>query len=151
MEYMVEQVELVEQQAGVVAGQVQVEQMAEFLGGAFGEVLGALSAQGMTVVGHPFAVYSPPGPDGFQVMAGFPASGAVAPTGRVVPFVLPGGPGLRVLHVGAYDQVVGAYHALEAYMAQHALAPSGPPSESYLDGPEVAEPRTLVVWPVRPA
>ncbi len=59
--------------------------MAECLGVAFGVVMRALSAQGLTPVGAPFAVYSPLGPDGFQVLAGFPVNGAVAPTGRVVP------------------------------------------------------------------
>jgi effector-binding domain-containing protein len=40
---------------------------------------------------------------------------------------------------------------LYAYAAQHGLAPAGDAWEVYLDEPDVAQPRTLVVLPTRSA
>ena len=151
MQYAIEQVQLAEQHAAVVRGRVPTEQIAGFLGEAFGEVMGALGAQGLAPVGPPFGVYSPPSDEGFELMAGFPASGQAAATGRVVDWVMPGGAAVQTMHVGAYEGVAAAYHAIEAYLPEHGLAPAGPPWESYLDEPGVAEPRTIVTWPVRPA
>ena len=151
MEYTIEQVQLAEQHAAVVRGRVPTEQIAGFLGEAFGEVMGALGAQALTPAGPPFGLYSPPSDDGFEVLAGFPASGTVVATGRVVDWVMPGGAAVQTMHVGAYEDVVAAYQAIEAYLPEHGLVPAGPPWESYLDEPEVAEPRTIVTWPVRTA
>ena len=151
MQYEIEQVQLVEQPAAVVRGQVPTEQVAGFLGEAFGEVMSALGTQGLAPVGPPFGLYSPPGDDGFELVAGFPASGPVTATGQVVDWVMPGGAAVQTVHVGAYEDVAAAYHAIEAYLPEHGLAPAGPPWESYLDEPGVAEPRTIVTWPVRPA
>jgi effector-binding domain-containing protein len=146
MDYRVEQVELQEQPTAVVRGLVPVEGIPEFLGGVFGEVLAAIDAQGVRPDGMPFARYVPTA-GGFQVEAGFPTSAPVQPAGRVVPSSLPGGPALQVLHQGPYDEVAAAYAAAEAWLGDHGLSATGPPWEAYLDGPEVAEPRTLVTFP----
>lgn len=149
MEYHVERVDLEEQPTAVVRGRMSVEGIAEFLGGAFGEVMQALGAQGIQPAGMPFACYVRV-PEGFEVEAGFPASAPVSPVGRVVPSTLPGGPTVLVLHKGPYDAVAAAYAAAEAWLAEHQWAMSGVPWEAYMDGPEVAEPRTIVHVPCRP-
>ena len=150
MEYTVEQVERGEVPTAVVQGQVPVAGIGEFLGSAFGEVIEVLERQGLTPVGPPFGIYSPPGPAGFEVLAGFPCSGVVTPSGRVRPATLPAGEVLRVLHRGAYSDVAAAYQAIEAYQSEHDLTSAGPPWETYLDEPGVEAPRTVVEWPVRP-
>lgn len=87
--------------------------------------------------------------DGFEVDSGFPTSGAVAPSGRVVPTVLPMGTVATTLHTGAYDGVGAAYAAVTSWLAEHGLVQSDTAWECYLDGPEVAEPRTEVFVPCR--
>ena len=149
MEYHVERVELREQHTAVVRGLVPEEGIPEFLSGAFGEVLGAIGAQGLRPEGMPFGCYVPTA-DGFQVEAGFPASALVQPTGRVVPSTLPGGPAIQVVHQGPYDAVAAAYAAAEAWLVDHGWSATGPPWEAYLDGPEVAVPRTVVYFPCQP-
>ena len=151
MEYVIEQVELPEQQAAVVMGRSPVEGIAEFLAGAFTEVMTVLPAQQLTPVGPPFALYDPADSPVFGVVGGFPCDGSVSPVGRVASYALPAGPALQTIHVGPYEDVAAAYHAIEAYLAEHGLTPAGPPWESYLDEPGVAEPRTIVTWPVRRA
>lgn len=73
----------------------------------------------------------------------------VRPTGRVVASSLPVGPAVEVLHTGPYSAVPAAYRAAEDWLADNGWEPAGPPWESYLDGPEVAAPRTLLHVPCR--
>ena len=148
MEYQVERVQLIQQPAAVVRDRVPRDGIPDFLGGALGEVMGVLGAQGVEPAGPPFGCYRPT-PDGFDVEAGFPTSTPVEPAGRVVPSTLPGGSAIQVLHQGPYAGVAAAYQAGEAWLAEHAGEASAPPWESCLDGPDVAEPRTLVSMPCR--
>jgi effector-binding domain-containing protein len=150
MTYDVHLAEVRTRPAAVVRAHVRTEDIAAFVGGAFAEVMTVLEGQQLTPVGPPFSRYSV-GEDGFEVESGFPTSGAVAASGRVVPSELPGGTVATTLHTGAYDGVGAAYAAAESWLAEHRMVAAGAPWESYLDGPEVAEPRTEVVVPCRPA
>ncbi len=146
----VELVELQAQPAAVVRGHVTVTEIPAFIGGAFADVLAVLSGQRLVPTGPPFGRYVPV--DGaFDVDAGFPASGVVDPVGRVVPCDLPGGPAARVLYKGGYAGVAEAYTAATDWVGTHGYVATEPPWESYLDGPEVAEPRTVVHLPCRTA
>ncbi|WP_165372700.1 GyrI-like domain-containing protein [Pengzhenrongella frigida] len=149
MDYRVERVALEEQPTAVVRAVVPEAGIAEFLGGVFGEVIEVIGAQGLHPAGPPFGCYVPT-PDGFQVEPGFPATGPVEPSGRVLPATLPAGPAIVVLHTGPYSAVAAAYEAAQAWLVDHDGEATAPPWETYLDGPEVAEPRTLVYVPCRP-
>ena len=146
MGYEVELVDLQEQQTAVVRGHVTLDDVADFLGGAFEEVVRTLGSQGSAPAGPPFAQYAVRS-DGFDVEAGFPTRSPVEPTGRVTPGDLPGGQVARTLHHGAYGEVAAAYDALGAWLTDNGYRPAGAPWESYLDGPDVAEPRTIVYFP----
>jgi effector-binding domain-containing protein len=149
MDYHVERVELREQPAAVVRGVVPAAGVAEFLGGVFGEVMRVLSSQGLRPDGMPFGCYVPT-PDGLQVEAGFPTSAPVEPAGRVAASSLPAGAAIQVMHRGPYSEVPAAYRAAEAWLVDNGWEATGPPWETYLDGPEVVEPRTVVHVPCRP-
>lgn len=144
--YEIELVDLQEQPAAVVRGSVAGEDLPEFLGKAFGEVMGALTEQGNIPAGPPFGRYRPT-ETGFDVEAGFPCKVPVTASGRVEPTVLPGTRATRVLHVGSYARVAEAYVAAESWMTDNGYVSAGAPWESYLDGPDVAEPRTQVIHP----
>ena len=146
MAYEVKTEQRHEQPAAVVRGRVATDGIAEFIGGAFGEVMAAITAQHLAVMGPPFGRYHVL-ETGFEVEAGFPTSGPVEPVGRVTPGTLPGGEVATTMHVGSYDGVAEAYTAVEQWLAAHELAPTGDPWESYLDGPEVPQPRTVVSFP----
>ncbi|MCU0300479.1 MAG: GyrI-like domain-containing protein [Candidatus Nanopelagicales bacterium] len=149
MGYHVERIELEPQQVAVVQGEVPHDGVAGFLGGAFGEVMGTLGAQGLQPAGPPLARYEIID-GGFRIEAGFPVDGELRPMGRVQVAQLPAGPTLTVLHRGAYDQVAAAYQAAEAWLVEHDWEAAAPPWEAYLDGPEVPQPRTIVHVPCRP-
>jgi effector-binding domain-containing protein len=145
MAYEVSREERTEQRAAVVRAQLPHDGIPEFMGRAFGAVLAAVGGEA-GVAGPPFARYEF-APEGFTVEAGFPVPDAV-PAGRDVEVTtLPGGLVAAVMHVGPYDELGGAYGFLEAWLTDNGYAPTGGPWESYLDGPEVERPRTIVSWP----
>lgn len=146
--YDVELVEVPPQSAAVVHAHVTRDEIAGFIGAAFGEVMQTLTAQGLAPAGPPFGCFVPGG-DGFDVDAGFPTTGAVAPAGRVVAYEVPGGLVARTMHTGGYGEVAAAYEAVAEWVAGHGYVATAPPWETYLDGPEVAEPRTVVSMPCR--
>ena len=163
--YDVRMADLQEQHAAVVCGRLTMDRIGEFLGGAFSEVMEAVSAQGLRPAGPPFARYrfvepvgDAAGPGGggvagvaaeLDVEAGFPVSGAVTATGRVEPSALPGGHVATTLHVGSYAGVGSAYDAAQQFLTDEGYEVAGAPWECYLDEPGVAQPRTEVFVPCR--
>jgi effector-binding domain-containing protein len=149
MEYGAHRIQMEPSPTAVVRGEVAVDAIAAFLAAAFGEVMQALADQGAEPAGPPFACYRVRG-DSMLVEAGFPCQPAVGPVGRVEAGSLPGGQVLLVMHRGSYDTVDRAYAAAAAWLAENEWEAAGEPWEAYLDGPEVAVPRTLVHMPCRP-
>jgi effector-binding domain-containing protein len=142
----IELIELVRTPAAVVRGHVTVPEIAGFLGTAFTDVLELLERQHREPAGPPFARYRPTG-DGFDIEAGFPSSAPVDPIGSVMPAELPEGLAATAVHRGSYETVDETYDAVAEWMTAHGYRPAGDAWESYLDGPGVAEPRTLVTVP----
>lgn len=128
----------------VVRGRVPHGEVGPFIGSAFGQVLASVGPG--NVVGPPFCRMDMAGEE-FDLEVGFPVPDPIEPDGDVVPSTLPAGTVATAMHVGPYDQVAGVYFALESWMAEHGYASSGAPWETYLDGPDVAAPRTIVSWP----
>ncbi len=64
-------------------------------------------------------------------------------------------PVARTVHTGAYDRLSDAHAAVETWLGQHDYRAAGPPTETYLVGPDAGtEPagyRTEVTIPVAPA
>ncbi len=64
-------------------------------------------------------------------------------------------PVARTVHLGAYDRLGAAYTALEKWLRRHDFRAGGPPTETYLVGPDaIADPagyRTEIAIPVVPA
>jgi effector-binding domain-containing protein len=151
MRYETQFVDLQAQHTAVVRAQVTVEDMAEFLGSAFGEVIRTLDKQQLHPTGAPFGRYRVLEEGGFEAEVGFPCNDVVKPEGRVEAAELPGGRVARTVHVGSYDDVGAAYEAAISWLVEEGYVTVGAPWESYLDGPEVPEPRTEVFVPCEPA
>ena len=90
MSYAIHLATFQSQPAAVVHAYVKQEDIAEFLGGAFEEVVTALGQQGLSPAGPPFG-RCVPSDGGFQVEAGYPVDRSVKAAGRVTPDELPGG------------------------------------------------------------
>lgn len=146
MAYDIHTVEIESQHAAVVTATCTVEEVGAFLGRAFEQVLSALAREAVAVDGMPFARYDM-ADGGFRVEAGFPCPANLDLDGEVHTITLPGGTAAVTTHVGAYSDVAAAYQAIEQWFATSGHRPTGAPWETYLDGPEVPQPRTTVTWP----
>ena len=144
MDYEIEVIEMESQDTAVFCGHAKVEGMGDFLGLAFRQVMGALGVA--PVAGPPFARYAMTD-DGFDIEAGFPVAAPFPGSGQVEGSTLPGGPVAKTMHVGSYQGLGDAYTAIEEWLGASGYEVSGAPWETYLDDPEVPEPRTLVFWP----
>jgi len=149
MTYDVTLVEVSEQHTAVRRGHVDHQGIAEFLGGAFSAVAGALGVQGVQPVGPPFAKYRIAHDGGWDVEAGFPVVDPIEADGDVVPSTLPGGTVAQTIHRGAYDQLASAYQAVEAFISEAGMNLGDGAWESYLDDMDVPDHRTLVVMTCR--
>ena len=148
----VELVELDSRPLAVVRSIVELDGLPDFLGRAFGAVIGETEQQGVQLAGEPIAFYLRPPSDEVEMAAGFPVVGTFVPTGDVVPMDLPAGRAVTTIHVGPYDTMSRTYASLRDWMAAEGLTPGGTMWEVYLTDPDT-EPdpatwRTRIVWPV---
>lgn len=148
MTYDIAIVEQPAQPTAVIHARVSMDHIPAFLQDALGEVAAALASVGTSPTGPPFARYEM-FRDGVDVSAGFPVANRIEPTGRIESMTLPGGPVATTVHVGSYDGLEAAYGAVDSWIDASPYVIAGDPWESYLDGPEVAEPRTVVCFPCR--
>ncbi len=149
MTYAVSFADLQPQNVAVVHGRVQVEGIRAFLAEAFSEVEQVVAEQNLHVAGAPFGRFRAGTGVELLVEVGFPISGIVTDAGRVRAGRLPGGHVARTRHVGDYGAVTAAYDAARDFVLDNGYEPTGLPWESYLDGPDVLEPRTEVFVPCR--
>ena len=149
MTYQIATADLQEQQVACMHSRILPSELRTFLTAAYSRVPAAIAQQGLGLDGPPYARYRFEKDGTIDVEAGFPVCGALAPAGDVGPGTLPVGHVVTTLHVGAYDQVAGAYEALETYLSKNGYEPAGAAWECYLDEPDVPEPRTKVYQPAR--
>jgi len=149
MTYNIESADLHAQPTMVVRGTVATGHLEEFFRNAFTQVAEVVTRDGLDFAGAPFARYHSTEEGIWGVEGGFPVAEQGAAHGEVAPSHLPAGPVLRTVHVGPWGELGQAHEALTSWAADHRLTPAGDPWEVYLDGPEVAQPRTEVVLPVR--
>ncbi len=140
------------QPTAVVRGTVPVSEIPNFLGQAYGAVMEALSSQGVTPVGEPFAYYLGVPTTTVELEAGFPIAAPCAPSGEVTPSELPGGTLAATVHVGPYDTMMETYNRLMKWIAEQGLVAGEGMWEIYLSDP-AQEPdssrwRTQIFWPV---
>lgn len=146
-------VELEEQEAMCVRGEVTIPEMPAFFGSAFAAVAEAAAKAGAELVGPPFGFYPTMPTDTVVVEAGFPVSRpGVEGSGEVHRLVLPGGEAVVAMHVGSYDSMDKTYEALAAWMESEKRIPAAGVWEVYLSDPaEEPDPstwRTQIVWPL---
>lgn len=118
-----------------------------FLAAAYPALFARIEQAGAQPVGPPIARYRVD-EQAFHVTAGVPFSGHVPAADGMTVQALPAATVATTTHVGSYDGLPAAFHAVIEWTSAHGYRIDGDPWESYLDGPEVAEPRTKVSFPV---
>ena len=90
------------QPTAVLRATIPVGEIPKFLGHAYEAVIQAITAQGLTPVGEPFAYYLGTPTTTVELEAGFPIAAPCARMGEVTPSELPGGTVAVSVHVGPY-------------------------------------------------
>jgi AraC family transcriptional regulator len=148
----IEEVEVPRLTGIAIRATLPIAELPRFFGGAFAELEGAAGAARVPVAGVPFARYLSVAPEAVEVEAVLPTGGRVAPSGRIIAVDIPAGKVAQVKHIGPYDDVGAAYHALDAWIAERHRERAGAPREVYLTDPgAVRDParwETLVVQPI---
>jgi effector-binding domain-containing protein len=136
----------------LVRERVPMSRLTAFFDRVFSTVMGAVSGQGVTVTGPPFARYYGVPSETVDVAAGFPTSAPITTSDGVTAAELPGGPAAQLLYVGGFDGLERAYGQIESWMGRQGLHPAHSVWESYLTMPTPdslpEENETLITWPV---
>ena len=106
------------------------------MGPAIGEVMTAVSAQGMQPAGPVFSHHLPLHPDTFDFEVGVPLSAPSVPAGRVQPGHLPAARVARTVYRGSYDGLGGAWGGFEDWLAREGHQGAPDFWECSITGPE---------------
>lgn len=132
---------------------VPMESLTEFFGRAFDAAAAGLAEHGLVPAGPPVAVYGGEPAESVDVTAGFPVDHLVPSIDGLVSRMLPGGPVVQAVHVGAYDDLPAAYGEVMQWMGARHLTPHDDMWEQYLVGPDASpDPsdwRTRIVLPAQ--
>ena len=141
------------QPALIIRSRVPASEIAATLGQSLGKIVAYALGAGGALAGQPFARYPEFGPGMITLEVGMPLRAAVPGQGEIEAFTLPAGRAAVAVHGGPYTHLKDTYVALERWMTEQGLKPSGPPWEVYVsdpaDYPDSADWRTEVVQPVQ--
>jgi effector-binding domain-containing protein len=122
--------------AAIIRLSVPREEIKNVMGPAIGEVIAAVSAQGVGPAGPVFAHHLRMSPALFEFEVGVPVRAAVEPTGRVEPGELPAAKVARAVYRGPYEGLYGAWTEFDGWMKAEGLKPASDLWECYVAGPE---------------
>jgi AraC family transcriptional regulator len=160
MEYSVSRKELTTQPVLVVRRRVRRAEIAATIAAELPKVFHHAQQRGIAIAGYPITRYLETSvglvtlETGLRVTAHGGDWAASEGEADVSTEMLPGGPAAVTIHSGPYDQLQGAYTALEEWIAANGFHPTGAPWEAYLndpaDHPNPQDWKTEVCWPVGP-
>ncbi len=137
-----------------VRGTYPMAELPSVMGRGFGQIMAALTAEGVEPSGGALAIYHGWTEDAVDVEIAFTVRGVFFPPnakGSVKASRVPGGKVAFTAHKGPYDQIGSAYGAIQAYAEAHGLKLAGTMWERYLTGPEetdLSKHVTEVFWPL---
>ena len=139
--------------AGIQAT-VEMDDLALWFEGAFGEIYASLTAQGVVPDGPAGGVYANElfTHDHGDATVFVPCRAPLRASGRVEPVVIPAVELAVATHVGHHSEADRTYGALATHVAEHALGVDGPVREYYLvsgrETPDAKQWRTEIGWPI---
>jgi effector-binding domain-containing protein len=124
------------QPAAVIALRIPRAEIQKVMGPAIGEVMAAVSSQGIGPVGAVFSNHFKMSPDVFDFEVGVPVRSGVKPVGRVKAGKLPGGRALRAIYSGPYEGLGAAWGEFCGWVKERGHKTGPGLWECYLAGPE---------------
>lgn len=150
MPYEVQVKELPEQLALTVHGRASMATISAEISKAFGVLATAMNAEGVQVVGPPFALYPAEVTAEWDFTLCLPVAPGATPIPGVQLETIPGDTCASTMHKGSYERLGDAYGAMQSWMVANGKKPIGPCREVYLSDPATVPPDemlTEVNWP----
>jgi effector-binding domain-containing protein len=122
--------------AAVIRLTIPRSEIQKAMGPAIGEVIAAVTSQGVGPAGPVFSYHFRMDADTFDFEVGVPVSKPVTATGRVKPGVLPAARVLRTTYRGGYEGLGAGWGEFLAWIAASGHKPRADFWERYLAGPE---------------
>lgn len=119
----------------IIRDVVATDELPAFFEHAFATLTEVIGAQGISITGPAFSCYHDHPSDTADVEFGLPTDRRIEASGGAGPGSLPGGRVARVVHVGAHDELEGAWDRLGAWMSEQGLGFGMPFWEVYLTEP----------------
>lgn len=132
-------VELPDQLALCIRTRTRVEQLPVLIGESYHRILQYMEGQGISPTQAPYTAYHNMDPSDLDVEMGFPVTREVPDQGDIRLVRLPATPAVAATHQGPYSTMTTTYDAMNRYIAEHHLEPTGLAYEYYMTGPEVPE------------
>ena len=152
MSYSITKREISTQLVLIVRRRIQQAEIAATLGEVFPRVFQYAQQAGTALAGPPFTRYPEWGPGLITIEAGMPVAASVPGDADIVADSLPGGVVATTIHAGPYDRLTDAYAAMQVWIKEQGLSPSGAPWEVYVTDPaEHPDPKdwkTEIFWPL---
>jgi effector-binding domain-containing protein len=129
-----------------------VQNLPQVVGQAYGAIMQYAGSLGIQPCGAPFVAYHNMDMDDLDMEIGFPFAQELAGHGNIQAGEIPGGKAVVCMHVGPYDQLGGAYEALQKWVEANSYTPTGVAYEFYLNDPQTtpaSELQTEVVFPLQ--
>lgn len=152
---MLYQCQLIDRSAQPVASvrtHAPMENISQVLGQAYGAVAQYLGQIGQHPIGEPFTAYYNKDMTNLDLEIGFPVAKAIPGKDSVQPGEIPGGKVVTCMHIGPYDKIAAAYEAMDKWMKDNHVEPSGVCYEFYLNDPQQTPPEALetrIMFPLK--
>ncbi len=142
------------QKSLVIKADIPTSEIGPKMGEIYSQLFEYLEANNITPVGPAFAVYYSFEPEGNTVFeAGVPVKDKVKGSGDIAYKEYAAMKVVSTLYIGAYDNMMSIYTAMEKYLKDNKLESTGSSWEIYLTDPsEVATPdenQTLIYFPIK--
>ncbi len=152
MSILCEDKELPAQLILVARVRTNVEELPQVFGVWYGAIASYLVELGEAPAGAPFAVYYNMDMQDLDMGIGFPVARSLPGKGEIIPGEIPAGRYATCLYTGPYSELGTAYDALNQWVAEKGVTPSGVAYEMYLNDPTQTPPqelKTLIMFPIQ--
>ena len=152
MSYQCQLIDRPSQPVASIRTHAAVENLPQVLGQAYGAVAQYLGQIGQSPIGEPFTAYYNMDMQNLDLEIGFPVAKAIPGKDTIQPGEIPGGKAVTCMHKGPYDKMAEAYEAMDQWMKDNHVEPSGVCYEFYLNGPQQVSPEALetrIMFPIK--
>jgi AraC family transcriptional regulator len=131
---------------------VEQAQLQPYFAECFGKLFGYGMQHGLPITGQPIARYIAIGPGQWTVDCVLPLAEPVKGEGEMQAGELDGGVVIKAMHFGPYEALNQSYVAIETWMEEEGVSPTGANWEQYVtdpgEEPDSSKWQTDIYWPI---